>query len=246
MVMEQSIQREKEPKPSAPARDKKPDMAFYVPKGQQAGNRPQSKEKPQSGSDKKPKGRPRYTDKARRYNSKTKKDKSEGDKKDTGDSGFTNGQDRPSPREGGQKENAEQRVTSEDLDTITHKTSELKTTETERNPEEEEQKEDDNWDSLFTDDGECLNPELLEEVEPCTALCVCAYSMLKCDVVQHLVHASCFRSLRRRAVTRRPFRRRASTTITGRRRMTRWSCERTSSLTSWRSTTFPRSSKWRI
>ncbi|MCI4393988.1 hypothetical protein PGIGA_G00163580 [Pangasianodon gigas] len=183
MVMEESSQPEGEPKPSAPSRTKKPDMAIYVPKGRQGENQPQSREKPQSGGDKKPKGRPRYTDKARRYNSKNKKDKSGGDKKEAGDEGFINGEDEPSAKEGGQEkdetrvekedestEDAGQRVSSEDVNTTTHTTGELKTAETEPNPKEEDEKEDeeeeegDNWDSLFTDDGECLNPHLLEEI----------------------------------------------------------------------------------
>ncbi|KAK3530335.1 hypothetical protein QTP86_023949 [Hemibagrus guttatus] len=169
MVMEESSQSKAEPKPSAQSRGKKPDMAIYVPKGRQGGNQPHSREKPQSEGDKKPKGRPRYTDKSRKYNSKNKKDKS-GDKKETADEEFPNGEDEPSSKGGArkekgvEKENVEQRISSEDVSTTTHTTSEIKTAETGQNPEEEEQEEADNWDSLFTDDGECLNPHLLEEV----------------------------------------------------------------------------------
>ncbi|KAF4075422.1 hypothetical protein AMELA_G00234350 [Ameiurus melas] len=170
MVMEESNHPEGEPKPSAPSRTKKPDMAIYVPKKQQGENQPQSKEKPPSGGETKPKGRPRYTDKARRYNAKNKKDKSRGDQKETGDDGLTNGEDEPSAKGGGkckdasrvEKEDAGQRVSSENVDTTTRTTSELKAADD--NLKEEEEEERDNWDSLFTDDGECLDPHLLEEI----------------------------------------------------------------------------------
>lgn len=235
---------EAEPKPSAPSRDKKPDAAIYVPKGRQGGNQPQSREMPQSGVDKKPKGRPRYTDKARKYNNKNKKDK-----KESGDEGVTNGEDRPSSK-GGRKEKEEPGVEKESVEQTRTDSSEdviasHTTTETQQNPqEEEEQEEGDNWDSLFTDDGECLNPHLLEEVENFTALRV----VILCSGVmsRSTFPASCFRSLRRRGLTRRLYRRHGSTTITGRRRTTRWSCERTSCRISWRSTSFPPSLKRRI
>ncbi|XP_058236714.1 coiled-coil domain-containing protein R3HCC1L isoform X2 [Hemibagrus wyckioides] len=166
MVMEESSQLKAEPKPSAQSRDRKPDMAIYVPKGRQGGSQPHSREKPQTEGDKKPKGRPRYTDKSRKYNSKNKKDRS-GDKKDTGDQGLPDGDDEPNSKGGAEekgveKENVDQRISSEDVSTTTHTTSEIKTAETEE--EEEEREEGDNWDSLFTDDGECLNPHLLEEI----------------------------------------------------------------------------------
>ncbi|XP_017312583.1 coiled-coil domain-containing protein R3HCC1L [Ictalurus punctatus] len=175
MVMEGSNQPEGEPTPSAPSRTKKPDMAIYVPKRRQGENQPQSKEKPQSGGETKPKGRPRYTDKARRYNSKNKKDKSRGDKKETGDDGFTNGEDEPHAKEGGkykdescvEKENVGQSVSDENVNTTTRTTSELKAAEPADDnlkEEGEEEEEHDNWDSLFTDDGECLDPHLLEEI----------------------------------------------------------------------------------
>ncbi|TSK18076.1 Coiled-coil domain-containing protein R3HCC1L [Bagarius yarrelli] len=175
--MEDSRRTEAQPKPSAPSRDKKPEMPIYVPKGPQGRNQPQSKEKPQSGGEKKPKGRPRYTDKARRYNSKNKKDKSGGDKIETPGDGLANGEDAPNSTEKEQEKeetsekskNTELRVPSDDMNTTTHTTSESKTAETQQNPKEEEeeikeQEEGDNWDSLFTDDGDCLDPHLLEEI----------------------------------------------------------------------------------
>lgn len=177
--MEESSRPEGEPKPLAPSRTKKPDMAIYVPKRQQSESQTKSRENPQSVSDKKPKGRPRYTDKARRYNTKNKKDKNGGDKKETRGEGCTNSEDKPSVKEGGEEkdetvekeedctEDPGKRVSSEDVNTTTHTTSEVETAETEQNlkEEEEEEKQSDNWDSLFTDDGECLNPHLLQEVE---------------------------------------------------------------------------------
>ncbi|KAI5089785.1 coiled-coil domain-containing protein R3HCC1L, partial [Silurus meridionalis] len=170
-VMEESRQAEGEPKASAESRIKKPDLPIYVPKGRQGENQPQCKEKPQAGGDKKPKGRPRYTDKARRYNSKNKKDKSGADRKDTGDDRLENGEDTPNLKHGekendetrGPEEDAGQKVSSED---VTHTTSESKAAETEPEEEREPEKEEEgeNWDSLFADDGECLNPHLLEEI----------------------------------------------------------------------------------
>lgn len=177
--MEEGRHPETEPEPSVPPRTKKPEMAFYVPKRRQGENQPQSKEKPQSASDKKPKARPRYTDKARRYNSKGKKDKNTGDKKETQDDGCTNGEGEPNTKDGdeekdetreekavGSKEDAGKGVACEDVNAPVHTTSELQSAGTEQNLKnnEEEEEKDDNWDSLFTDDGECLNPHLLQEV----------------------------------------------------------------------------------
>lgn len=176
MVMDGSSGTDGEAKPSAPSRTKKPDKPIYIPKARQGGNQPQ----PQTGGDKKPKGnRPRYTDKSRRYNPKNKKEKSGGDKIETGDDGLTKSEDKPNAEEGGKEkdeagveeerrdetgEDAGERVCTEDT------TSEVKTRAAEEdggqkdNNNDQEEEEGDNWDALFTDDGECLDPHLLEEV----------------------------------------------------------------------------------
>lgn len=171
--MEETSNPVREHKPSAPSHSQKPDMAGHVPQRQQGESQTPSRGKPQSEGDKKPKGRPRYTDKARRYNSKNKKDK-----KETQNGAITNGEKEEGKvndksqveKEADSKEEAGQRVTSEDLNTTTCTSSESKSAESEQNlrkekeEEKKEEEESDNWDSLFTDDGECLDPHLLEEV----------------------------------------------------------------------------------
>ncbi|XP_062866823.1 coiled-coil domain-containing protein R3HCC1L [Trichomycterus rosablanca] len=144
--MEESVHAKAEPDPSAPSRVKRPDAALYVPKKKQ----PPCKEKPPSEGEQRPKPRPRYTDKSRRYNSKNKKDRGGGEKKE--ESGVSNGDG-----EGDEKR---------DADVSTESGPKLKEEENkeEENEEEEKEEEDgDNWDALFADDGECLDPHLLEE-----------------------------------------------------------------------------------
>ncbi|KAF5897130.1 coiled-coil domain-containing protein R3HCC1L-like, partial [Clarias magur] len=180
MVMDGSSGMDGEAKPSAPSRTKKPDKPIYVPKGRQGGNQPQ----PQSGGDKKPKGnRPRYTDKSRRYNHKNRKEKSGGDKIETEGDGLTMSEDKVNAKEGGKEkdeagleeerqddsgEDAGTRACTENLSTDT--TGGVKSAEAGEDDgqkddgQKDEEDEGDNWDTLFTEDGECLDPHLLEEI----------------------------------------------------------------------------------
>lgn len=138
------------------AQTKKPTMEINMPKKHQA----EKMEKTQAGGDKKSRPRPRYTDKAR----KNKKDKAKATE-------TPNGEGKP---EEGDKENlnmhTEKEESRDDTDnvSITMNTPEDTGSALEHDglPEEEEEEEDEgeNWDSLFNDAGDCLDPHLMEEV----------------------------------------------------------------------------------
>lgn len=143
-------------KTAAPPRTKKPTMDIYVPKKRQA--------EIMDPKEKKSKPRPRYTDKARKG------------KKNKGKTVETpNGEVRQENCDAGLKEGdtenlnitTENNEESRDHTDITSETrvnmSNDKTAEDEEIQEEEEDAEE-NWDSLFNDDGDCLDPHLLEEV----------------------------------------------------------------------------------
>lgn len=148
-------------KTTAPARTKKPAMEIYVPKKRQVENM----EKPQTGGDKKSRPRPRYTDKAR----KNKKDKAKATETPNGEVKQDDG-----GREEGDKENLNMHAEKEeesrdDTDNVSRTMSTPEDTgsalEHDGVPkEEEEEGEGENWDSLFNDDGDCLDPHLMEEV----------------------------------------------------------------------------------
>ncbi|XP_030636676.1 coiled-coil domain-containing protein R3HCC1L [Chanos chanos] len=191
MVMEEKNQPEQAPKSSNTPRTKKPDRALYTPKRQttKAGDpQPQShpKDQPQDGGDKKSRPRPRYTDKARRYNTKNKKHKAEAEKTAPGgDQCVPNGESTACDAEvkqEGDKENeraetdvkecsgkdAEARTSSESEHVAAEKTPDVSACETggtlQQKEKEEEEEEGGDWDALFNDDGECLDPHLLEEI----------------------------------------------------------------------------------
>ncbi len=156
----EAAQPEEGPKTAAPARTKKPSMEIYVPKKRQD----EKMEKPQAGGDKKSRPRPRYTDKAR----KNKKDKAKATE-------TPNGEEKPDDggREEGDKENLnmhteKEEESREDTDNVSRTMSTPEDTgsalEHDGVPEEEEEDEEENWDSLFNDDGDCLDPHLMEEV----------------------------------------------------------------------------------
>ncbi|KAI7810628.1 coiled-coil domain-containing protein R3HCC1L [Triplophysa rosa] len=143
-------------KSTAPLRTKKPTMEIYVPKKRQP--------EIMDPKEKKSKPRPRYTDKAR----KSKKNK--GKTVET-----PNGEVRQENCDAGLKEgdtdhlnmtteNNEGSKAHTDITSETH----VNTSNDDNTAEDEAiQKEDDteeNWDSLFNDDGDCLDPHLLEEM----------------------------------------------------------------------------------
>ncbi|XP_047434200.1 coiled-coil domain-containing protein R3HCC1L [Mugil cephalus] len=140
-----------------PAQPKKPSQALYVPK-QRAQS---SKDKAQSQGEVKPKPRPRYTDKARK-NAKNKKDKAGGggDKAVTDGGQTCNSEARPDAKEG----------TLEDGEVVGNGQLDLAKVEAEGTSQvdatspEEERGEEESWDTMFNDDGDCLDPHLLEEL----------------------------------------------------------------------------------
>lgn len=121
-----------------------------------------SKEKAQAQAEVKPKPRPRYSDKARK-NAKNKKDKA-------------GAADKGAPA-GGQAKNEDPDVKEEHLQNADVQANGLPdSTNEEANATlwreapaseeeaEEEEEEGESWDTLFNDDGDCLEPHLLEEV----------------------------------------------------------------------------------
>ncbi|XP_051982816.1 coiled-coil domain-containing protein R3HCC1L [Xyrauchen texanus] len=155
METEEAAQPEGGSKTSAPSQTKKPTMEIYVAKKRQA-------EKIE------PKPRPRYTDKARK--NKSKKDKAKAGETPNGEVKHDDGE---GGREEGDAENQSMQTekdeqSREDMDS-TSKTpntpeetgNDARTLEHEGSSNEEE---DENWDSLFNDDGDCLDPHLLEEM----------------------------------------------------------------------------------
>lgn len=139
-----------QPRPTPPSQSKRPSQPLYVPKQRLHA----SKEKAQTQGEVKPKTRPRYTDKARK-NAKNKKDKA-------------GGADKPSPAEGeGDGGEAQNNDVKPDV-----KEDRLQGLEAEVNGEssakveagDTAQQEEESWDTLFNDDGDCLDPHLLEEL----------------------------------------------------------------------------------
>ncbi|KAK7161149.1 hypothetical protein R3I94_003974 [Phoxinus phoxinus] len=160
--METEASQPEEGSKAAPAaRTKKPTMDVYVPKKRQA-EKIDPKDKPQTADDKKSRPRPRYTDKAR----KNKKDKAKATETPNGE---VNQEQEPD------KENLNKQTEKEESrDDTTGRTMNVPDTSAldhEEMPEEEEEEEEDeeddegeNWDSLFNDDGDCLDPNLMEEM----------------------------------------------------------------------------------
>lgn len=144
---------------SAPSsQSKKPDRALYTPKPRQ----PASKDKAQPQGDVRPKPRPRYSDKARK-NARNKKDKADRADKTApvGEEGAAGGPE--SDQKEGRLQNAELngQPDSTDHDADPEGTLQLEAMSIQG------AEEDDSWDKLFNDDGDCLDPQLLEEVSVC-------------------------------------------------------------------------------
>lgn len=143
-----------QPTHAPPCQPKRPSQALYVPKPRLH----DSKDKPQSQGDVKPRPKPRYTDKARK-NAKNRKDKA----------------NKTVPVEGGdalgtdvQPDVKEERL--QEAEVVVNGQSDLNQEQTEALTQlaatslQDEQQEDESWDTLFNDDGECLDPHVLEEV----------------------------------------------------------------------------------
>lgn len=137
-----------QPTPTPPSQSKRPSQALYVPKQRVHG----SKDKAQTQGEVKPRPRPRYTDKARK-NAKNKKDKA-------GAGEIQDGDRKPDVKE--------ERLQDTDVQTNGQPDSTDVEADAASRPEatspQEENGEEDSWDTLFNDDGDCLDPHLLEEV----------------------------------------------------------------------------------
>lgn len=127
-----------QPAPTSQAKSKRPNQALYVPKKHQ----PSPKDKAQSTDGVKPRPRPRYTDKSRK-NVKNRKDKA--------------------AAAGGAEERPGTDVKDGELQE-TQVTPDSSSLQVEAASPPEEQGADESWDTLFDDDGDFLDPHLLEEV----------------------------------------------------------------------------------
>ncbi|XP_044045855.1 coiled-coil domain-containing protein R3HCC1L [Siniperca chuatsi] len=150
-----------QPTPTSPSQSKRPSQALYAPKQRLHG----SKDKAQTQGEVKPRPRPRYTDKARK-NAKNKKDKTAAADKGApagGEDGgeIQNGDSKPDIKEK-QLQDTDVQVNghpdSASVEMLADATSSLEATSL-----QEEKVEEESWDTLFNDDGDCLDPHLLEE-----------------------------------------------------------------------------------
>ncbi|XP_072240364.1 coiled-coil domain-containing protein R3HCC1L [Leuresthes tenuis] len=140
-----------QPTPTPPSQLKRPNQALYVPKQRLQ----TSKDKPQAQGDVKPRPRPRYTDKARK-NAKNRKDKAGGAEKAASVGG--------GDEDGAQNNDVQSHVKDEQLqDVEVNGQSGLNKSE-EEDSSQLKQDEEESWDTLFNDDGDCLDPHLLEEL----------------------------------------------------------------------------------
>lgn len=145
-----------QPTPTPPSQSKKPSQALYVPK-----QRPQgSKDKAQTLAGDKPRPRPRYTDKARK-NARNKKDKAGAADKGASVGGEVQDDDNKSNVKEEELQDADVQVNGNCDSTGVEAESSLHL---EAMSLQEEQEDEESWDTLFNDDGDCLEPHLLEEV----------------------------------------------------------------------------------
>lgn len=149
-----------QPTPTPQAQSKKPSQALYVPKQRNQG----SKDKTQTQDGVKPKPRPRYTDKARK-NAKNKKNKASA----TDQAAAAGGEDKGEIKDGDNKpDGKEERLQDADVAANGHSESTSSGADVSSRLEavslQEEQGEEESWDTLFNDDGDCLDPHLMEEV----------------------------------------------------------------------------------
>ncbi|XP_053188763.1 coiled-coil domain-containing protein R3HCC1L [Scomber japonicus] len=141
-----------QPSSTPASQSKKPSQALYVPKQRL----PASKDKAQTQGEVKPRPRPRYTDKARK-NAKNKKDKAGAGGKTApieGEHGseVQNGESNPDVKE--------ERL--QDTEVGSNEQPDSTSGVAASSPEEKEEEE--SWDTLFNDEGDCLEPHLLEEL----------------------------------------------------------------------------------
>ncbi|KAG7223767.1 hypothetical protein INR49_026449 [Caranx melampygus] len=146
-----------QPTPPPPSQSKKPSRALYVPKQRHA-----SKDNPQTQGEVKPRPRPRYTDKARK-NAKNKKDKAGGEANTKPAGGEAGGEIHNSDSK---PVESEERLQDTDVQ-VNGQTASVEadvSSHLEGTSPQEENGEEESWDTLFNDDGDCLDPHLLEEL----------------------------------------------------------------------------------
>lgn len=149
-----------QPSTVTPSQSKRPDKALYTPKKRQEA----SQDKGQAQGGVKPKPRPRYTDKARK-NAKNKKNKAQ-----IGDEGASDaGRDGSVVQNGNTEADGKgDRLQDAELQSDGQPASTNQETDTELTSRLEvpatQEEEEESWDTLFNDDGDCLDPHLLEEV----------------------------------------------------------------------------------
>ncbi|XP_041642319.1 coiled-coil domain-containing protein R3HCC1L [Cheilinus undulatus] len=149
-----------QPTPAPSSQSKKPSQALYVPKKRLN----DSKGKAQTQEEGKPRPRPRYTDKAKK-NAKNKKDKAGAAEKGApvggeGRGDLQDGDSKPGEREGRLQDPDVQVNGNPDMTSV----AEDAATQQEATSPQEEMGEEESWDTLFNDDGDCLDPHLLEEL----------------------------------------------------------------------------------
>ncbi|KAK7930189.1 hypothetical protein WMY93_006584 [Mugilogobius chulae] len=135
---------------------KRPSQPLYTPKQRLQ----PSKDKTQPQGDGKPKSRPKYTDKARK-NARNKKSQAGAPENTSSGKG-----DEGTASENNDKANTERLQDSEVQSNDEPEATEAKTDATSRLEEstaQGENGEEESWDTLFNDDGECLDPHLHEE-----------------------------------------------------------------------------------
>ncbi|KAM3623731.1 uncharacterized protein V6R79_015047 [Siganus canaliculatus] len=148
-----------QPTPNPTPQTKKPSQPLYVPKQRLQG----SKDKAQGQGEVKPRPRPRYTDKARK-NAKNKKDKAGASCKEAS----VGGEDGGDVQDSNKPEAKEERLEDTAMELNGHCDSTSveagATSRVEATSLQDEQGEEESWDTLFNDDGDCLDPHLLEEL----------------------------------------------------------------------------------
>lgn len=145
------------PTPPPPPQSKRPSQALYVPKQRLPG----SKDKAQTQGEVKPRPRPRYTDKARK-NAKNKKDKAGAADKGAPVAGeeLPDADCKPDVKEEWlQGTDVQVNGHSDSPDGVADAATRLEATSLQEEPGEEE-----SWDTLFNDEGDFLDPHVVEEV----------------------------------------------------------------------------------
>ncbi|XP_078138940.1 R3H and coiled-coil domain-containing protein 1-like [Centroberyx gerrardi] len=158
MELDQPKEESAPAQPSTTTPSKRPDKVLYMPKKRQDA----PKDKPQAQGEVKPRPRPRYTDKARK-NAKNKKDKAgAGDEAAApvggeDDGGVTQNGNTKTGEKDDRLEDAETQIDGQPASANQEADAELAS-------HLEAEDEEDSWDTLFNDDGDCLDPHLLEEL----------------------------------------------------------------------------------